>query len=136
MRRVFIASLYAICVAALSNVALNKPVLETFSGDGSNATTASSSVGWFSTAFSDFPDHSLYPETILIDLESVYNISAVAFVNASCPPQNFSIFVSLAGDASFSLVGSSLTFSPTLARLMWLRVEFRYFASTALLACK
>ena len=54
----------------LVNVALDKPVLETFSGSGESATSSASepAVGWFSTAFADFPDHTLYPETLLLEI--------------------------------------------------------------------
>ena len=53
----------------LVNVALDKPVLESFSGSADSATSSASepAVGWFSTAFAAFPDHTLYPETMTAD---------------------------------------------------------------------
>jgi alpha-L-rhamnosidase len=109
-----------------TNVALNKPVLEVFSGDGTNVTlmNINDSIGWFSTAFSDFPDHTLYPETILIDLLDVYNISAIAFISSPIPPKNFTLSISLPGSNSYTLVNMSpsLTFSPTLAQYVRLVV--------------
>ena len=83
----------------LVDVAIDKPVLETFSGSGDNATSSSPlpAIGWFSTAFPDFPDHTLYPETLLLDLLGVFNISAVIFY----PPSNllnYTIFVGMPGE--------------------------------------
>ena len=115
--------------SSLVDVAVNKPVLETFSGSGLNATSSEPEppIGWFSMAFGEYPDHSLYPETLLVDLLDVYLISSVSFgasaVGAGLP-RNFSISVGLPGSPYWTPVDtfSSLTFSPLPARYVRLVV--------------
>ena len=105
--------LCSIPASALVNVALDKPVLEVFSGSGANSTlpTPTPSVGWFSTAFPDFPDKALYPETLLLDLQDVYNVSTILFTPplppaASSLPMNFSLHLGIPGQAAWALAGS------------------------------
>ena len=112
----------------LVNVALDKPVLETFSGSGESATSSASepAVGWFTTAFSAFPDHTLYPETLLLDLLAVYNVSAVAFApsNATVAPRDFSVSVGVPGEPFWRSITmlSPTTFLPVAARYVRLVV--------------
>ena len=114
----------------LVNVALDKPVLESFSGSAESATSSASepAVGWFSTAFAAFPDHTLYPETLLLDLLAVYNVSGVAFAppaNASgSAPRDFAVSVSVPGEPSWRNVTmlTPTTFAPVAARYVRLVV--------------
>ena len=104
--------LCSIPASALVNVALDKPVLEVFSGSGADCTLSSPapSVGWFSTAFVDFPDKALYPETLLLDLQDVYNVSSVVFTpplqQNSSLPMNFSLHLGVPGQGAWTLAGS------------------------------
>ena len=128
----FIAFFSVASSTTLTDVALSKPVLEVFSGSGDAATSPSPDppVGWFSQAFPSFNDKSAYPETLLLDLLSVYNISAVAFTPPPppapyAPPANFSLFVSVPGAPAWvymPLSPSSLTFPPVAARYVRLVV--------------
>lgn len=109
----------------LVDVAVDKPVLEVFSGSGDNATasTSDASTGWFSFAFPDFPDHTLYPETLLLDLLNVYNISAVIFYEPA-NIRNCSISVGVPGEPYWEPVAllTATTFAPVAARYVRLAV--------------
>ena len=113
--------------APLVDVARGKPVLDFFSGAGENATSpaAAPAVGWFSTAFAAFPDHTLYPETLLIDLLDVYNISAVAFDGGARAPRDFAVSTALAGEPFWTAAaprGAPGAFAPVAARFVRLAV--------------
>ena len=72
-----------------TNVALGKPVAEVFSGTGAHATSAAPDppLGWVTAAFAGMPDHSLYPETLALDLLDTYTVAAVAFgTGSACTP--------------------------------------------------
>ena len=117
----------------LADVALGKPVLETFSGSGAAVTSASADppVGWFSTAFAPFNNKALFPETLLLDLGGVFNISGLAFAAPPppapfAPPAALSLWVSVPGVPAWAAVAlpppPSLSFPPVAARLVRLVV--------------
>ena len=116
----------------LTDVALAKPVTETFSGSAASATSpaADPPIGWFSTAFPSFNDKRLYPETLLLDLQNTFNISGLAFAPPPppapfAPPRNLLLFVGLPGAPSWvqvHLLLPSLSFPPIAARYVRLMV--------------
>jgi len=113
--------------AQLVDVALGKPVLDAFSGSGESATSPAPAppVGWFTTAFAASPDHALYPETLLIDLLAVFNISAVEFSGDSArPPRDYAVFTGLPGEPFWRAVAplSATAFAPVAARYVRLVV--------------
>lgn len=81
--------LLQLCVYATSesttndvNLALDAPVISIFSGSsqGLTADVLDLSKGWVTTAFSNVPNHTLFPEFVAIDLGHVFNISSIVLL--------------------------------------------------------
>ena len=107
MSPVTIALLFLPAAAALINVAANVPVSGFFSGSTGALTSDPSlpQAGWVTTAFSSVPDHSLFPDFVVLDLISSYNLSYALMFPEVGPtnesvgfPSDFSISVADAGE--------------------------------------
>jgi alpha-L-rhamnosidase len=76
----------AAAIAAPTNVALGAAVTHAFSGAASALTSspdAPPSLGWASTTFTAYADHTLFPDTVTIDLGAHYPLEALTL---SPPP--------------------------------------------------
>jgi hypothetical protein len=72
------------------NLALDAPVKQAFSGDASSLTSSNASASpWASTAFITTPDHSLFPEYVVIDLGECAELTSVVLVPTAPPANGF-----------------------------------------------
>lgn len=87
--------LFSISSAQLINVALNKPVIRSFSPNVNQSydlvTTdpgTGPSLGWESVRFLPNPDHSMYPEFLTIDLYQNFALQSITFLPPSSLPDS------------------------------------------------